>query len=335
MSGISGKKGTIAFAVQTAKGTPAATPTHRFRLSGEPTLGPSKTRERYEMTDSSQDPGPAYTSLMAVEGDVPVYLHPSGCGLIFAAVLGANADSGTDPNYQHVATPAEDMLWLTAWREVGGVIYERLTDVKVGNVQIEGEAGKPLTATLSTVGCVANFLDETADAAEITALTSLLPIGDNGYLYPEAHGAIMLGGTAQKIHRISLGINRNASGYQSDGYGYDDVDPGAREVTLSFSTRFSSGAIGEAEYREFFYGSPTGTDLDAAVGSSAFGVTFTRDVNTSLAISLPQVVYAGIPVQPNPNGDPIEVEVACEVEKADASPIVTVTTKDQRASINV
>lgn len=335
MSGISGKHGTIAFAVQTAKGTPATAPTHRFRLSGEPTLGPSKTRERYEMTDSSQDPGPAYTSLMAVEGDVPVYLHPSGCGLIFGAVLGSSADSGTTPNFIHTATPAEDMLWLTAWREVGGVIYERLSDVKIGNVQIEGEAGKPITATLSTIGCVANYLDATTDAAEITALLALTPLTDNGYLYPEANGKINLGGVAQKIHKISLGINRNASGYQSDGYGYDDVDPGAREVTLGFSTRFVSGAIGVADYRTFFYGSPTGTDLDAAVGSTSFDVEFVRDANTSVKFTLPQVVYAGIPVQPNPNGDPIEVEVACEVEKPSGSPIVTVVSKDSRASINV
>jgi hypothetical protein len=333
VSGISGKRGTIAFAVQSAKGVAATAPTHRYCLSGDPTLGPVKNRGRYSMTDSSQDRGPAYTSLMAVEGDVPVYLHPQGVGLLFGAVLGSNADSGAGPDYTHEQTPAEDMLWLTAWREIGGVIFEKFVDVKIGNLQIEGDAGNPWTMTASVIGCEASFLDA---GAERTALLDLDPFDDAGYLYPEAENRIKLATVAEKIHRLSIGINRNASGYQSDGYGYDDVDPGEREITLSFATRFQSGAIGADEYRTFFYGSAAGTALDPAVGTQAFEVEIVRDASTSLKIELPQVTYAGVPVNASPGGEPIEVEVACEVEKpTDGSPIVTVTVKDQKSSINV
>lgn len=330
MAGISSKKGTISIGVQSAKGTPATAPTTKLRLAAAPSLAPQKELGRYAMTDTGQDQGDSYVSRLAVEGDFQVYLHPDAAALLFAAVLGTNVDSGANPNYTHTATPADDMLWLTIWREVGGVIFERYTDCKIGSLSLEGSAGSPLTATLGVVGVSSTFLDA---GAEKTALLALASLSSKGYIYPEAQGRIKVDTVAQRIHRISLGIERNASGYQADGYGYDDVDPGGREVTLSYATRFVSGAIGIADYRTFYYGSAGGTTLSGVVTPKAFEVEFFRDADTAVKIALPQVVYAAVPVNPDPSGDPIEVEVACDVEKPTAGNIVTVTTKDQKATL--
>lgn len=330
MSGISSKKGTISFAVQTAKGTPATVPTVKFALAGDPTLGPTKTRARYNMTDTGPDNGPAYTSLLAVEGGLTVFAHPDGMAFLAAAISGNAMDSGATPNYSHVSKPGDDMLWLTAWREVGGVIVEQFEDVKLSSLQIEGQAGQALTVALEVVGCKSKWL--TTSAAAIAAVARL---SSNGYIYPEAQGLITIDGVAKRIHQISFGINRNASGYQSDGYGYDDVDPGAREVTLSFSTRFQSGAIGTAEYAEFYYGSTGPTDkaaMSPVVNSKAFSITFQRDADTSFEIDLPRVEFAAVPVNPGVSGDPIEVQVACEVERPAGGDIYTLTTKDQKAT---
>lgn len=323
MSGISSKHGSIAFGVQTAKGTPATAPTVKCFLSGDPSIAPTKNRARYTMTDASQDNGPAYTSLMAVEGGVQVYAHPEAMGFLSAVVSGANADSGLSPDYTHTATPANDMMWVTVWRMVGGVIVEQFQDCKIHSLQMEGGAGQPLTIALDLIGCKSTFL--TADTA-LAALTS------HGLLYPEGAGLIKIGGVAKKLHKISFGIARNASGYQADGYGYDDIDPGAREVTLSFATRFESGAIGVADYREFYYGSATGTAQSAAVATRAVEFEFLRAANLSWKVALPQVTYAAVPVNAGTSGDPIEVEVACEVEKPSGADIYTITTKDQKAS---
>lgn len=326
MSGISGKRGSIAFAVQSGKGVAATAPTVKFYLAGDPTLGPVKERGRYSMTDASQDNGAAYTSKMAVEGGLSVYAHPQGVGFLSAAVSGANVDSGTAGAYQHVATPADDMLWVTAWREVGGVIIEKFTDCKIHSMQVEGSAGQPITIALEVIGCTALF--ETADAP----LAALAALTDNGYLYPEAAARIKIDTVAKKVHKFSFGLKRNASGYQADGYGYDDVDPGARELSLSFSTRFVSGAIGAAEYREFYYGSSTGTAFDPAVGIKAFEIEFLRAAATSWKIALPAVTFSAVPVNASVSGDPVEVEVACEVERPAAGNIYTITTKDQKAT---
>lgn len=325
MSGISSKIGSVAFGVQSAKGVVANAPLVKFFLAGDPSLAPVKNRGRYNMTDASQDNGPAYTSLMAVEGGLSMYAHPDGVALLSALVSGSNVDSGVSAPYTHVASPADDMLWVTIWREVGGVIIEQFVDCKVHNMQVEGSAGQPLTIALDVIGCTSTYQESNAPLAALAALDS------HGYLYPEAATRIKIDGVAKRIHKISFGISRNASGYQADGYNYADVDPGAREVTLSFSTRFGSGAIGEDEYREFYYGSAAGTAQDAAVATKSFEVEFLRDANHSWTIEIPAVTYAAVPVNPGTSGDPIEVEVACEVERPDTGDIYTITTTDERA----
>lgn len=324
MSGISSKIGSIAFAVQSAKGTPSATPFVKFHLAADPSLGPVKNRGRYQMTDSSQDQGPAFTQLMAVEGGMTVYAHPDGVAFLSAIVSGANADSGVSAPYEHVATPADDMMWVTVWREVGGVIIERFHDVKVHGLRIEGEAGQPITIAMDAIGCTSTYQETNATLESLLALTS------HGYLYAEASTRIKIDGVAKRIHKFSLGIARNASGYQADSYGYADVDPGQREVSLSFSTRFGSGAIGENEYREYYYGSSGGTTQSATTPTKAFEFELVRDANNSWKVELPQVTYAAVPVNPGVSGEPLEVEVACEVEKPDdGSDIYTITTIDE------
>lgn len=326
MSGIA-SFGTISFALQSAKGTPAAVPTHKFNLAGDPTLGPSKTRGRYPSTD--QDNGSAYTSLMAVEGGVTVLAHPDGAAFLIAAVSG---DVTSDGAGAHTIIPGDDMLWVTAFREIGGVIVERFVDCKIHALTLEGQAGQPVTIALDVIGCKSQW----KTGASKTAIEAVLALDSDGYLYPEAQGKIKLNTVAQRIHRVTFGIARGGSGYQSDGYGYDDVDPGKREVTLSFATRLGSGAIGVADYAEFYYGNAAPADnaeLSPVVATDAFEIEFFRSADLSFKIALPEVEYAAVPVNSSTSGDPIEVEVACEVEKPSGSPIYTVTVNDGMADL--
>lgn len=324
MSGISSRHGTIAIAKQTAKGSAAATPTVKFALSAAPSVAPIKERGRYVMTDQGRDPGQAYTSRMAVGGDFQVYMHPDGFGLLGLGVLGTNADTGAGPNYTHTITPADDVPWFTVWRMVGKVIFERFVDCKINTLRVEGNAGSPLVVSIGLEGIKAEF--EAADTA-LAKLTSA------GYLYPEANGRILLAAVAKRIHRVTIDIGNGLSSYQADDYHPSDIDPGGREVGLSFATRFASGAIGVNEYRTYYYGSNAGTQQSGAVATQAFSVEFYRDANTSVKFDFPQVAFAAVPVNPDPGGDPLEVEVATVVEKpTGATPIVTLVVKDQTAT---
>src|SRR4051812_10768320 len=99
MSGISSRSGTWAMAKQSAKGTAASAPTVKMFFAGAPTIMPVKNRADYSLTDSTRDRQGSYTSMLAVQGNVPLYLNPDAAAFIFAASLGAVADTGSDPNY--------------------------------------------------------------------------------------------------------------------------------------------------------------------------------------------------------------------------------------------
>jgi Phage tail tube protein len=326
VSGISARIGTFALAKQVGKGTPAAAPTTRFLMAGAPSLAPTKERGRFAMTDAGRDPGPGYTSRMGVEGDVPLYLHPDGFALLAAAALGTNADSGAGDPWTHTATPANDGMWLTCWRQVGNVIWERFDDCKISALKIEGDAGAPMMCTLSLVGIKSTFL---ASDPVLAALSSA------PYIYPEAAGAIKIDTVSHPIDKVSFEINNNMSAYQADDYAPNDIDPGAREISLSLGVRFT-GPTAFPKYREFFYGTDAGTAQSPVVGSHAFLIKLLRQAapERSIQIDLPAVTYAGIPVQPDPGGAPIHVDLACAVEKpAGGGAICTITTKDGNTTI--
>jgi hypothetical protein len=324
VAGISSRHGKVGIAIQPVKGTPAAAPTKVYYLAGTSSLGPTKTIARFPMTDSGRDQGLHFTSLHNVAGDLPLWLHPDGAAQLLYAVMGTNADSGAGPNYTHTITPGADVPWLTVWRNVGnsGVI-ERFTDCKMTSLSGSFVAGQGLMVTASLIGISYEYLS--SDFAG-TALST------QPYIYPEFLGALVGAGSARQIHSFDWGVDNGTIPYQADGYGYVEIDPGGRTVTLTFGVRFQ-GATAYPNYRTFFYGSDTGTTMTPTVGTSTFVATASRDANTSVAWNFPQIVYTPFSPQPDPGGAPIEMDVACEVERPSGGNILTVTVKDQVATV--
>lgn len=324
MSGISSRIGTFGIAKQTAKGAAAAAPTQKLEFAGQPSLAPVKERARFATTDSGRDPGDGYTTRLGVEGEVPLYGHFDALALLCYLALGSNADSGVGPDYTHTGTPADDLPWFTCWRQVGNQIFEKFVDCKLSRLALESSAGAPLMATLGIVGISAAF---EASEPVLAALAQ-----SSALLHPEASGLIKLDTVSQPVDRFSFEVNNNISAWQADGYTAQDIDPGAREIALALGVRFT-GATAFPKYREFFYGSDAGTALSPVVGTHAFEIEFLKAANKSLKIALPQVTYAGVPVQPDPAGDPIHIDLSCQVEKPAGAAICTTTVKDQAATV--
>lgn len=323
--GISSRIGTIAMAKQTAKGAAATVPTVKFRTAGSPSIMPIKDRARLNTTDSGRDGGDSYTSQMRVEGSIPLYMYPDALGLIFGSALGTVVETGTTPNYTHTITPSNDMLWLTIWRMVGGVIFEKYTDCKITSIGIESTAGSPPIMTVGVIGITSTF--EAAD-------TALAPVASFPYLHMDACDKIKFDTLDYSIGQVSLGLENGASGFQADCYTFDDIDPGNREVTLSALLRFN-GPTTFPKYREYYYGTDAGTAMSPAVGTHAFEITYYSSATLSCQILLPQVRFAAVPVNADPGGDPIEVDLSTIVEKPAAAPIMTVVVKDAKATFDV
>jgi hypothetical protein len=309
-------------AKQTAFGSPASSPTHRWLLNGSPSLAVTRNIQRFELTDSSRAPGNSYVASVGVAGDVPLLAHPQGMSILFGGVLGASADSGSTPNYTHTATPSSDTPYFTCWRMVANGIFERFDNVKIDSLSLEGSAGAPIGITLSLIGTSATFLasDPVLDALD-----------DRGYIYYEADSAIDIDAVARTIHSFTFSISNNMSAYQADKLYASSVDPGSLDVSMSFSTRYE-GPTSFPKYREWMYGSDAGTTLSSTISTHAADVTWTRDANTSFQVLMPQFTYVEMPIQPDPGGDPLSIDVTAFVEKPTSGEMITVVTKDQRAT---
>jgi hypothetical protein len=305
-------------AAQTGKGTPASVPTVKYQLAGSPSLMPQRDRARYLMTGVGRDQGAAYTAQMRVEGDMSVYLHPDGFWVLAYGVLGAHALTGTPPKNIETATPANDIPWFTMWRMVGGNLFEKFTDCKLGSMTVEGTAGSPPMATVNVLG--ATSLYESSD-------TVLEALNSRPYVYHESCGKILIDGNAHEISRVTLGVDNNVSGYQADCISLADIDVGNRDVTLSILLRYQSPSV-DPSYNELYYGSKTPAaeaPLVDSVGVHTFEWQLFRDADDYIKFTFPQVLYQAIEVNPDPGGDPIEIDLACDVEKKDqATPIITI-----------
>ena len=321
MPGYSSALGTVAIAKQTGKGVAAAVPTVKFALTAT-SLMPDKRRARYASTDLGRDEGPAYTAGIGVAGDFSHYLHFDGFALEALLALGSNANAGAGPDYTHTGTPVDALPYFTLWRMVGGVVTEKWIDCKCSMLRVESGAGSPVTVTLGVVGITAEF--EAAD-------TALARLQSPGLLHMEAAGRFKFATVAQQLARCSFEVNNNVSGYQADDYAYADIDEGKRNIAFSFGTRFR-GPLAFPKYRDFYYNGDAGTTLSPVVGTQAFEVEYRRAANQFVKIALPELSFAAVPVQSDPGGAPIEVEVACEVNKPAAAAIVTTTVGDQTAT---
>jgi hypothetical protein len=325
VSPVASNIGTLALVKQTAKGTYGATPTVKFNLAAAPSVYPVREIARYTMTGAGRDQGPAYTNAVYVTGEFQVYMHFDGMALLSYLALGSNADSGTTPNFIHTATPGLSLPYFTIFRMVGNQIFERFVDCKCSRIAIESAAGSPVLVTFGIEGITAEF--QAAD-------TALAALSSSGLLHMEAKGAFKHATVAQPLANWTFELNNGVQRYQADDYLPYDVTEGVIDASGSFRVLFS-GPTAFPKYRDFFYGSSSGTQLQVSstAGVEAFQALWQRNTNASFQIDVPQIRYESVPVTPDPSGDPLEVEVAYMVEKIAGQSQVTLTTKDQTATV--
>jgi hypothetical protein len=328
--GISARLADYQIAIQSAKGTPATpntAPFIRCFAAGAPTIQPYIQDARFSMTDGSRDQGDPYVSQIGVRGTLPLYLHPDSIALLWHAALGANGNAGAGDPWTHTATPATVLPYLTIWRTVGGVIFEQFVDCKINTLAVDGQAGAPLLVTIDVLGISSTF-----GSNEAGLITQVAP-----YLYMHGAGALKVDTVAYPIHALNLQINNNLNGFQSDGYGIDNVDEQGRDISGSYSIRFSGATAQPLDYRNFFYGSDAGTALTTGFANHALDFKFTHSLaNRDMDIAIPVAKWADVPVQPDPGGNVIEVQCAFEAERnwsgGVESNIMTVITRDGQAT---
>jgi hypothetical protein len=154
MAGVPGNIAWVLANKQTVKGTPAAATAvggaFKMPLTGG-NIGPTRNMDNLDETDSSRDQGVAYVSQTGVEGTPEFYVRDASIGFWLHKVLGADAVTGTT-NFVHTITPANTLPYITAWRDIGDLLWEQYLDCKVGSMTISADAGAPLTASVGIMG---------------------------------------------------------------------------------------------------------------------------------------------------------------------------------------
>lgn len=317
MAGLRGSQASLFWAKQTARGTPNTTYARRAPFSGG-NIQPARNVESLAETDASRDQGVSYVSSVGVEGSPEIYVRDTHIDSILEATLGATATAGTT-DFTHTITPANTIPYLTLVREIGGTLFEQFNDCLVSELTISSDAGSPLTAAFDLVG---------RQAVRLAAQPVAAPALADAEVYNYNDAAVTLaGGATALVSSFELTIANNVSSQQTDDVVPYDVVVGAREVTLGFSMVFET----LAEYNRFHYGSTTGTVQSASLATVAAVFTFSKGASNEISFSLPAISYEEFPVEPDPGGDPIVVDVRARAQRG-ASPVVTAVVKNASAT---
>jgi hypothetical protein len=312
---------------QTAKGTAAAVAAPAAAVPGAykspfsgGNIGPVREMDNLSETDASRDRGVSYVSASGVEGSPELYVRDASIGQLLHGALGADAPTGTSPNFTHVITPANSLPYFTAWRAIADTLWEQYRDCKIGSLTITAEAGAPLTATVGIQGLQTTRLTADPSVTPPIALQS-------GSVYNFNEAAVTLGGGATALVRsFELTIENNLTRQQTDDVIPYDVVEGTREVSLGFDLIFES----LDEYNKFHYGGAAGTAISSSVFTTSAVFTFNKGVNNEISFNLPSIAYEEFPVEPDPGGDPIVASVRAVAQRG-GSPVITATVKNQAA----
>lgn len=316
MAGLSSNQAWLAIAKQSAKGTPNTTYARRYPFTGG-NIQPSRNVQALAETDANRDQGVNYVSSVGVEGSPEVYVRDAGIDSLLEAVLGGCSTSGAT-NYTHTITPANTLPYLTMARGIGDTLWEQFNDNKISELTISADAGSPLTASFDVMG----------RSAERKTVAPTVPAMQSGTVYTYNDAAVTLAGSATSlVSSFEMTISNNVSSQQTDDVVPYDVVVGSREVTLSFSMIFES----LDEYNRFHYATTSGTAQSSTLSTVAAVFTFTKSVNNEISFTLPSIAYTEFPVDPDPSGDAIVVDVVARAQRG-GSPVVTAVVKNQSAT---
>jgi hypothetical protein len=318
---VAGNTRLIYAALQTAKGAPAATPTHVFRLSGEGNLNPNRQIIQLPETDASSQRPSSRVVGAEPSGGWQGWLRPSEFALLARAIMGANADSGGGP-YTHTATPVAGIPYLTLWDVIPGVQCTRFEDARLTQLGVSGQslAGVQYQCQAIALSATLGFAEPAAPAA---------PASDAAMTYPMV--TVTIGGAHPgTVDQFSLTIDRHVSILRGDnGLAAFDSVVGQFDVSGSFNKIY----VSDADYRKFHGGAPAATVLTTTIFSETLSLLIAIDATHSVEFVSSGIEYTETTVPVNVDGSPIiEAQSFNTQRQATWADNLTIVTKNDGAT---
>lgn len=332
---VAGNIADLGFAIQTAKGTPSASAIERSYLMGGG-VDPVDTINDVEESSSTRLRTISYKGRVEISGSPQMAVRPNMIGLLLYGAMGAKAVSGASDPFTHTFTLAATQPYLTIFRMLGGVLFERFSDCKIAALNFESTAGGVLAVTAEIVGATPAFktTQDTVIAAEAT----------EPFLHTDGKGQFVWEGSPiSRVSAMRINIGTGVQGTQGDSLLSDAIEEGMQEITVETEQIITDWQL----WNRFHYGSASPADNAAAtptvvtLGAPGISIIYSkRQANgtdatpaRSLQFTATNVQIANIePTEPNTNGDPLARTVSYKIYQPASGSGLTAVLKNSRAT---
>ncbi|HVM30768.1 MAG TPA: phage tail tube protein [Candidatus Limnocylindrales bacterium] len=309
-----GNIGDLAVAIQAAKGTPAPAALFRVPITGGG-LNPTREVTALEGSTANRVRMGAFVARARAEGSPTIYAMPDSLGAFLFAALGAKAVTGAADPYEHTFTLAPSQPYMTFWRNVGGIQFERFPDCKVSQLVLRSAEGAAMTAEIGIIGLRAQNL---VAAVGTPALEVGIP-----FVHYDAEQQLLVEGTpVASMSSVTTTITTGATVIPGDNLGGYAIAEGMVGIRFETSQLIEDGAL----WRRLHYGSATPGDeaaqtrglLELGGAPAGLSLKWTKRNNAgvavtperSLEINAPRIVIANIAgMETNNNGEPLRATV--------------------------
>lgn len=326
----------IAFGKQTAKGSPAASPTYEIPM-GSGHASPSRDVQALPWTNGTQDNIGHFVSFIGgVVSLTGLPVLPISSPFIWKMILGTLTTTGASAPYSHAATPNDELGWWTVFYQEPTGDFVTVPDVKFGDLTLNGGAGQPLTFDLNGEGAAKpSYSDSKWSAATLvegvdpffTYIGSTLKI--DAATTPAST-------TVTNLPSFSLSINRNTESIQTNDISSSQRIENQREIVLELP----DVVLETNDFRRtILTGSASGTATSGVVNYGSAEFTFIGSdgvaaATRSLVVSLPRLLYATEPIEADAGGGTVRFALRGEASKPAAGTIITATTKNADSGAN-
>lgn len=243
-------------------------------------------------------------------GRTSVVVTPRAIGAALHALLGNPTTTGTNPNYQHVFTPKTAFPSYTLEAQ-DGVAIHRLVGAQASAITFRHDANGYLVADVEWVG-----MDRTSTGTAATPSLELV-------YFTVGQVAASIGGSsvAARVESVEVSLSFPKTPFDSlDQVPARAVYPtGESEVTARLTLLFDT--TGDANRLADYL----------AATSRAVSLSWTRDTNTSIAITFDAVLTEDPWVASNRDTGMARVQLALRAVLVGTA-LVTITLKNQQAS---
>lgn len=307
----------LSFGIQTAKGTAAATPSVRAYLAGGG-INPERTTADVEESAAGRLRSDTYVQMSRAGGTPAFWVRPQMIVPLLQGAMGTRVSgAGPDP-FVHTMTLALTQPYMTFWKMVQALLFERFHDCKISSLNFSSEAGGLLRVEVGVVG-----LNPSAQVAHNTTATpeAVTPFTHmNGKGQFKAENAVV-----SQIRAARVNIATGADTWQGDGVTPDEVNEGMFDITMETEQNIVNYDL----WRRWHYGStspaadapPTPNVLEFT-GADAISFKWSKrqadgtpaTPERSIEFEATRVQVTNItPAEPNSSGEPLTRTVTYRV----------------------